>query len=379
MAAPKIGQIDEGARAIMTTEVAGKQYITAEDLRRVCTDMLVKHDVPPDDAAIIARCLVEADLRGVETHGVVRLPHYLNRVRLGLINPRPAIKIERTTPVAAAVDGDNGFGFVVATRAMDDALAMAGEFGIGLASVRHSNHFGMAATYILQAVRAGYMAMVFTNASTSMPPWGGRDPILGTSPFAAGAPGGKLPPFVLDMAPAVAARGKIRLAAKRGEKIPEGWALDKHGRATTDPEAALDDGVVLPMGGPKGSALAMMMDIFGGVFSGSAFAGDVTNHTLEFTRPQDVGHFMMAIRPNLFMSTEAFKARMDVLTQRVKGGQLAHGFDEILIAGEPESRKEAARNISGIQLPLAEIDGLRKEAESHGVVFPATSATPYQA
>lgn len=363
----------------MAPTTQAKQFIRAEDLRRVCRDMLVKHDVPADDAAIIARCLVEADLRGVETHGVVRLPHYLNRVRLGLINPRPAIVIDRVTPVAASVDGDNGFGFVIATRAMNEALTMAAEYGIGLASVRHSNHFGMAATYILQAIRAGHMAMVFTNASIAMPPWGGRDPILGTSPFAAGAPGGRLPPFVLDMAPAVAARGKIRLAAMRGESIPEGWALDKEGRSTTDPHVALDDGVVLPMGGPKGSALSMMMDIFGGVFSGSAFAGDVTNHTLDFNRPQDVGHFILAIRPGLFVTEAAFRERMDVLTGRVKGGRLAQGFDEIMVAGEPEARKEAARAISGIELADAEVAALRQEATSLGVRFPATSTTPYTA
>jgi len=362
--------------AAATTEAPGKLYVRADDLRALCTELLVKHDVPREDAEIIARCLVESDLRGVETHGVVRLPHYLNRVRLGLTKTRPNIRIERVTPVAALVDGDNGFGFVIATRAMDEAIAMAAEYGIGLASARHSNHFGMAASYVLQALRAGMMSLVFTNASSAMPPWGGRDPILGTSPFAAGAPGGKLPPFVVDMAPAVAARGKIRLAAKRGERIPEGWALDKKGRPTTDPAAALDDGVVLPMAGPKGSALSMMMDIFGGVLSGSAFAGEVTNHTLDFEKPSDVGHFMMAIRPNLFMTQEQFAARMDYLVGKLKAGRKAAGFDEILISGEPESRKEAERLRTGIPLPSAELEALMAEADTHGVARPALSPSP---
>lgn len=361
----------------MNAEPAGKLHVRAEDLQSVCRDLLVRHDVPPDDAATIARCLVEADLRGVETHGVVRLPHYLNRVRLGLIKARPSIAVERATPVAAAVDGDDGFGFVVATRAMQEAIAMARDCGIGLVAARRSSHFGMAASYVLQAIRADMMSLVFTNASASMPPWGGRDPVLGTSPFAAGAPGGALPPFVVDMAPAVAARGKIRLAAKRGGAIPEGWALDKEGRATTDPLAALDGGVVLPMAGPKGSALAMMMDIFAGVFTGSAFAGEVTNHTEEFTRPQDVGHFFMAIRPNLFMTQEQFAARMDVLVHKVKDGRRAQGFDEILVSGEPESRKEAERRRTGIALPRAELDALMAEAAAHGVDLPPMSSTPY--
>jgi len=356
----------------------GKFYIRAGDLEQVCSDLLVKHGLPGPDAGIVARCLVEADLRGVETHGVVRLPHYLKRVRLGLIKRQPEITVRQVTPVAAAVDGDDGFGFVVATRAMDEAIAMARTYGIGLASVRRSNHFGMAASYVLQASRAGFMSMVFTNASASMPPWGGRDPVLGTSPFAAGAPGGQLPPFILDMSPAVAARGKVRLAAKRGESIPEGWGLDKEGRPTTDPNRILDDGIVLPIGGPKGSAIAMMMDIFGGVFSGSAFAGDVTNHTTEFTKPQDVGHFMMAIKADLFMPKAEYEARMDVLTGRVKSGHKAHGFDEILVSGEPEARKEASRLHHGIQFPQAELDQLRAEAKQAGVAFPDVSPTPYQ-
>ena len=355
----------------------GKFYIRAEALQRVCRDLLVKHGLPPADAETTACCLVEADLRGVETHGVVRLPHYLNRVRLGLIKLQPNIVVQHVTPVAASVDGDDGFGFVVATRAMEEAITMARTYGIGLVAVRRSNHFGMAASYVLQAARAGFMSMVFTNASASMPPWGGRDPVLGTSPFAAGAPGGKLPPFILDMSPAVAARGKVRLAAKRGETIPEGWGLDKEGRATTDPNKILDDGIVLPIGGPKGSAIAMMMDIFGGVFTGSAFAGDVTNHTKEYTKPQDVGHFMLAIKSGLFMTQEQFLARMDVLTGRVKAVRPAHGFDEILVSGEPEARKEAHRLRHGIQFPKAELDQLRAEADKAGIAFPDLSETAY--
>ena len=361
----------------MNAETGGKLFVKAENLRQVSAALLEHRGVPADQAATVARCLVEADLRGVETHGVVRLPHYLHRMRLGLIKPDPAIRVEQKTPAAVLVDADDGFGFVAATRAMEEALRMAATFGIGLAAVKRSNHFGMAASYVLQAIRGGCMSMVFTNASASMPPWGGQDPVLGTSPFAAGAPGGALPPFVLDMAPAVAARGKIRLAAKRGDRIPEGWALDKHGRATTDPEAALDDGVVLPMGGPKGSALSMMMDIFGGVFTGSAFAGDVTNHTTEYTKPQDVGHFMVAIKPDLFMTRPEFEARMDVLVGRVKGGRKAAGFDEILVSGEPEARKEAERLRTGIALPRAELGALMEEAEQAGVAFPPTSPTPY--
>ena len=179
------------------------------------------------------------------------------------------------TPVAATLDGENGFGFVIGLRAMEEAIAMAREYGIGVVSVKRSTHFGMAASYALPAVEAGMMAMVFSNASPAMPPWGGKSMLLGTNPFCMAAPAGKHRPIILDMSPAVAARGKIRRAERRGETIPLGYALDADGKPTTDPKAALAGGVVLPIGGHKGSGLSMFMDIFGGVISGANFGGDV--------------------------------------------------------------------------------------------------------
>ncbi len=245
-------------------------YVGAEAADAFARRLLVAHGVPDADAAIVAGCLVSADLRGVDTHGLTRLPGYLDRVRRGLIDPRPLLAPKRVTPVAAALDGQNGFGFVVGTRAMQEAIAIARELGIGVVSVRRSTHFGMAASYVLQALDAGLIALVFSNASPAMPPWGARSALLGTNPFAAGAPAGEHPPFLLDMSPAVAARGKIRRAERRGETIPLGYALDAEGRPTTDPKAALG-GVVLPIGGYKGSGLAMLMDILGGVISGANY------------------------------------------------------------------------------------------------------------
>ena len=164
-------------------------------------------------------------------------------------------------PAAARLDGDNGFGFVVATKAMNEAVERASRYGIGMVSAYHSTHFGMAACYLLQAIEKGYAAFVLTNASPAMPVWGGSRPFLGTSPFAFGAPGAEgLPPIVLDMATSVVARGKIRRAAANGESIPEGWALNKDGRPTTDAQAGYD-GIVLPLGGPKGSGLSLMMEV----------------------------------------------------------------------------------------------------------------------
>jgi LDH2 family malate/lactate/ureidoglycolate dehydrogenase len=354
--------------------VAERVYAAPAAARAFARALLAAHAMPEEDAQRSAACLVLADLRGVETHGLLRLPGYLDRIRKGLVDPKPALAPRRVTPVAASLDGGNGLGFVVGTRAMAEAIAMARESGIGIVSVRRSTHFGMAATYVLQALAAEMVALVFTNASRAMPPWGGREPLLGTSPLAAGVPGGKLAPFVLDMSPSIAARGKIRIAEKRGEKIPLGWALDAHGRPTTDPTAALA-GVVLPIGGPKGSGLAMMMDIFGGVLSGAAYAGDVGDQYKAFDRPQDVGHFFLAMRPDLFVPMDEVRARMDVLVERVRACPKAEGFEEILMPGEIEARTAAKREKSGIPYG-AELDAVQAEARRAGVAPLAVSMEP---
>lgn len=181
------------------------------------------------------------------------------RVKDGLVNPTPKLEFQEKTPVAAHLDGQNAFGFVVATKAMADAVCRAETYGIGIVTVNHSNHFGMAATYVLQALEKGMISLVFTNSAKQMPPFGGVETLLGISPFAAGAPSEKEVPFILDMAPSVVAKGKIRKAARRGESIPLGWAYDKDGKPTTDAETALN-GSMAPIGGPKGSGIAILMD-----------------------------------------------------------------------------------------------------------------------
>src|SRR6185295_1987511 len=313
------GQADQGHQALMASSpsTSGLVYASAVAADAFARSLLQTHGVPPEDAATIAGCLVSADLRGVDTHGLCRLPIYLERVRKGLINPKPALAPKRVTPVAATLDGENGFGFVIGTRAMAEAISMAKEFGIGVVSARRSTHFGMAASYAIPAVEAGLMAMVFSNASQAMPAWGSRQMLLGTNPFCMAAPAGRHRPIILDMSPAVAARGKIRKAARRGESIPPGYALDAQGKPTTDPKAALSGGVVLPVGEHKGSGLAMFMDIFGGVISGSNFGGEVGDQYKTFDRAQDVGHFFLAMKPDLFVSETDYHSRIDTLIERM--------------------------------------------------------------
>jgi len=351
-------------------------YVAAEAADVFVRGLLAAHDVPPEDAAIIAACLVSADLRGVDTHGICRLPGYLDRVRRGLINVRPQLAPKRVTPVAAALDGQDAFGFVVGMCAINEAIAMARELGLGLVSVRRSTHFGMAASYVTPAIDAGFIAFVFSNASPAMPPWGGKEGLLGTNPFAVGAPGGKRGPFLLDMSPAVAARGKIRRAERRGESIPLGYALDAQGRPTTDPTAALG-GVVLPIGGYKGSGLSMLMDILGGVISGAGFAGSVADQYKVYDRPQDVGHFFLAMRPDLFIPEGDYRARMDTLVERVRDCPKAEGFDEILMPGEPEARLEAMHRRTGIPYAPSEVAALQAEAARANVPPLAVSEHPF--
>ncbi|MCJ2074041.1 Ldh family oxidoreductase [Methylobacterium sp. J-030] len=332
--------------------------------------------VPPADAGRVAECLVQADLRGVSSHGVGRVPIYIDRLRRGLVNALPTMTVERPATVTARVDGDNALGFLVGTRSMQIAIDMAREHGMGFVLAYHSNHFGMAASYLKQATEAGLAAFVFTNASPAMPIWGGRAPFLGTSPFAFAAPAGSgRPAVMLDMAMSVVARGKVRRAMQRSEPIPLGWALDKDGRETTDAKAGYE-GVVLPFGGVKGSGLSLMMEILAGVMSGANFGGDVRNQYLDFEHPQNVGHCFMAIRPDLFMPMQSYEHRMGELSSRAKATQRAEGFDEILLPGEPEERVEAQRGQDGIPLDAQELQQLVAEADRCGVEVPLAFRAP---
>jgi LDH2 family malate/lactate/ureidoglycolate dehydrogenase len=339
-----------------------------KELETWLTAVFKGYNLPPQDARTAARALVKANLRGVDSHGVARVPMYCERLRRGVSNPTPDIKIRRVASAAAHVDGDDGLGLVVGRRAMAEAIAIAGECGIGLAGVHRSGHYGMAALYILQAVEAGCIGLAFTNASPALPVWGGRAPFLGTSPFAAGAPAGTASPFVLDMACSVVARGKLKFAAQRGEAIPEGLALDRDGRPTTDGAAAFE-GVVLPMGGVKGAGLSMLMDVLSGVFTGAAFGGEARNPFTGLDGPQGTGHFFLALRADLFMSMAQFETRMETLVERVKAQPKAEGFDAIRMPGEPEALNEITRRKEGIPLTPDVVVSLEQEGERVGVPF----------
>lgn len=345
--------------------------VAAPELRECVAGLFHAAGLAPADADTVAACLVGADLRGIASHGVSRCAIYLDRLAQGVVVARPELAVTDLAPALARVDGGNGMGFIAASRAMDEAIRRARLCGIGMVVVHRSNHFGIAASYLKQAVAARQAAFVFTNASPTMPVWGGRVPFLGTSPFGFAAPGaGEAPPLILDMATSVVARGRIRRALAEGAPIPEGWALDAAGRPTTDPQAAYD-GLILPLGGPKGSGLSLMMEVLAGVLSGSAFGGEVGDQYRDRDRPQDVGHCMIAIDPSLVVTPEAYRSRYAALVARAKACEPIDAGRPILLPGEPEALTEAKRRREGIPLPEADRSMLRAEAERLGCPPPA--------
>eukprot|EP00931_Biecheleriopsis_adriatica_P121065 TRINITY_DN96145_c0_g1_i1.p1 TRINITY_DN96145_c0_g1~~TRINITY_DN96145_c0_g1_i1.p1 ORF type:complete len:397 (-),score=66.40 TRINITY_DN96145_c0_g1_i1:44-1192(-) len=353
-----------------------KDYLRfeAEDLRGFVGSIFRHLELPQQDAELIARCLVHADLRAQSGHGVQRVPMYAGRLRAGVVNAKPDIKVEQTAPSSCIVHGDDGMGFVVATRATDEAIEIARRQGVGLAGVRRSTHFGCSAHYVLQALEADMISLVFTNSSPALPPFGGAKALLGASPFAAGAPSGQAHPLVLDMSTTVIARGKLRLMSQRGEPIPPGVGLDKEGRPTRDGMEAFH-GVTLPFGGAKGAAISLLMDILSGVLTGAGFGGKVRSLYNDTDGAQDVGHFILCIRPDVCLpSIDDFKGRMDELVRTLKSQPCAEGFDEVLVPGEPESRAEVKRLAEGVPLQADVVESLRAEAVQMGLDFPSPMA-----
>jgi L-2-hydroxycarboxylate dehydrogenase (NAD+) len=348
----------------------GSAIIASSQLHHFIRNIFLRNGLSEEHAETASYALVKASLRGVDSHGVARTPMYCERLRLGVANPQPQITVTRVAPAVALVDGDDGLGLVVGKKGMAEAIHSAHEFGIGLAGVKRSGHYGMAALYILQAIAANCIGLAFTNASPALPVWGGRDKFLGTNPFAAGAPTNGIPAFVLDMACSIIARGKLKFAAQRGEPIPEGLALDKNGHPTTDGKEAFE-GVVLPSGGVKGAGLSMLVEILSGVLTGAAFGGEVRNPFTGLDGPQGTGHFFIALKTDLFMSLDAFTQRMQTLAERVKAQPLAKGFEEIQLPGEPEHRTERVRLKNGIPLTPDVVAALKSEAARAGLSFPA--------
>lgn len=329
------------------------RVVRPERLRRFVARLFAALGVPEHDAATVAAVLVEADLRGVESHGTTRVAGYVAMFRLGLLNPHPEVKVLKETPSMAMLDGDNGFGIVVAKQAMEVAMEKAKGAGIACVTARNITHTGMVGFYPMLAARRGLIGLALNNGPAIVPPFGGTTPTFATNPIAVAFPSGGAPPIVLDMATTMVAGGKLRLAAKKAMPIPEEWALDRRGLPTTDPEEALLHGFLQWAGGYKGFGIATVVEVLGGVLSGGLFGTDVPPMRVFGKDPLVSSGFYTAINPAHFMPLDEFKARVDRLVRQIKSSARAQGVEEVYVAGEIESRRHAERSRNGI--PLSEV------------------------
>jgi LDH2 family malate/lactate/ureidoglycolate dehydrogenase len=360
-----VGSPGEPKTPAPATELKRFQY---EDLLRFCRSVLERLDVPPDDATKTAECLLEAELRGVDSHGLVRLPVYGKRIQAGVVKAKPAITVQSRFAAVALVDGDNGLGPVVGCRAMDEALDLAETAGIGFVGVRRSNHFGSAAFYVKRAIRRGLIGVAISNAPPNMAAFGGRERFLGTNPMGVGIPAGGEEPLIFDASSSVVARGKIIVAAHRGKSIPEGWAIDPEGRPTTDARAALA-GAVLPFGGPKGSAISFIIDILSGVMTGASFALHL--NTLEDLKTeQNLGHVFAAVRTDLFLPAAEFARRTDEILRMLKACAPAPDIARVLVPGDLEFRLESRNREMGIAVADEVVAQLVAFGSEAGIEFP---------
>jgi LDH2 family malate/lactate/ureidoglycolate dehydrogenase len=341
--------------------------VKAQQLQELAQKVFVALGIPERDARTTAEILAAADLRGIDSHGIARLEIYAKRLQLGLIKKKPDIKLISERGGALVVDGDNGLGQVVAQQAMESCIQRARENGVATAVVRNSNHFGIGAYYAMMALKEDMIGMAFTNSSPLMAPFGGKEAHLGTNPIAVAIPAGDELPVVLDMATSLVPRGKIEIASRKGEEIPLNWAIDQEGRPTPDPEEALK-GTLLPMAGPKGYGLALLVDIFGGVLAGAAFGRTIGSLFGDMDRPQNVGHFFLAMDVNSFQPVEEFKSTMDQLITNIKESPRAEGVEELFLPGEIEFLKVKEREEKGIILNPVVIQSLLKLAKGLGVV-----------
>jgi len=326
-----------------------------------------KLGVPAADAHRIADSLVQADLWGHASHGVMRLPWYARRLQSGVMRALTAPQFVVDAGAVAVIDGGDGVGQVLATAAVDAAIERATLHGIGAVAVRNSNHFGTAMYYSLRGPPQGCIVMVTTNASPAMAPWGGREKRVGNNPWSIAAPAGKYAPMVLDIANTAVARGKIYLAKQKGQAIPAGWALDENGKPTLDPAAAIA-GLIAPMAGHKGYAISVMMDMLSGVLTGSAFGRDVRG-PYQAAQRSGCGHLLIALDIKAFLPPAEFDRRMEQLIGQLLSTPVAEGGTEVLYPGQLEARNDLRQRRDGLLLPQQTISDLDALAAELGISF----------
>jgi LDH2 family malate/lactate/ureidoglycolate dehydrogenase len=321
--------------------------------------------MPEADARLVADTLVQADLWGHQSHGVLRLGWYLDRVRNKVMNPVTKPEFAVDAGAVAVIDGHDGVGHVLTALATREAVKRARAHGIGVVGVRMSNHFGTCMYYTLMGAREGCVMLLTTNGGPAMAPWGGRQKIIGTNPWSVAAPAGSRAPFVVDMAATGVARGKIYLARNKGLPIPLGWAINNAGEPTTDPQEAID-GIILPMAEHKGYAIAAMVDMLSGVLTGSGFLSNV-HSPYKTAEKSNCGHLMIAMNIAAFQPLAQFNARMEQFIAEIKAVPTAKGYDEVFYPGEIEANNDARNRKNGILFPDDTLADLRRIARETGL------------
>ncbi|HSE00653.1 MAG TPA: Ldh family oxidoreductase [Burkholderiales bacterium] len=307
------------------------------------------------ESTSIAALMTRADLQGAEGHGVFRLPQYIRRIRGGAVNLKPAIRVEREAAGMALVDGDNGMGHLVMRFATEKAIEKAKTVGVAWVGVKWSNHAGPASLYAAMPLEHDMIGLYLAVGNANhLPPWGGLDMLLSTNPISVAVPAGAEPPIVLDMATTVAAYGKVKTKAQRGETMPEGWMMDRQGRPLTDPKRA-NEGFLLPIGGYKGYGLALIFGLLAGTLNGAAMGKDVVDFNADDTTATNTGHAIVAINVAAFQPVAEFKMSVDTLIRDLRNSERLPGVDRIRLPGEGSHAARADRLKNGIPLaaPLA--------------------------
>lgn len=346
----------------------------AAALQSFCAQALQAGGAAAEAAALCAESLVAADLRGVHSHGVLRVGVYVDRLRAGAIDGRAQLQTVHDGGVVVVADARAGLGIAMAAAAVDLAVERALGHGLAAVGVRNSNHCGMLAWLARRAAARGCIAIAMSNADAQVAPWGARAKFLGTNPFALAVPAGD-PPFVLDFATSVVAHAKIKGAADRGESIPEGWAVDSDGRPTTDPRLALA-GALLPFGGPKGSGLSIGIELLAGLLPGGCVGPEIVPLYQRLGEPQKVGHLFIVLNVAAFGSPQQYAARCAEVFERIRALPPAAGAERALLPGEPEHRCEQQYRRAGIRLPADAEAELKRTANLLGLAAPAPLNAP---
>lgn len=344
----------------------GPTLISESKLNRFVVDVLAKAGVPEADAAVVADCLLLANLSGVDSHGIVRLAHYIRRLENGSIKTHPTLNFEQTAPSMGIMDGGDGLGHVITHHATTKAMEMASESGTGVVSIRDSSHFGMAGFYILRMIEEGYIGIAMTATDKMLVPFGAKKAFFGTNPLAIGFPTNGIP-VMLDMATTLTAWGKVALARVEGKPIPADWGIDAEGNPTTDPNAIAG---LHPFGGSKGSGLAMIIDIFCSVLAGLPWGPHINLMYGEMDEPRKLGHFVMAIDVKRLLPLEFFKGHLGAMLEEF--GQLppADGFNQVYYPGQIEGLNRERRRAEGCPIDPGLFAELSELGQRFGVSFP---------